>query len=256
MLPPGAMTCSDSDPEATGHPKSWFVTTHWSVVLSAGRSDTPRARAALGQLCRTYWYPLYVHVRRRGYSPEDAQDLTQAFFAHLLEQHRLGAANQERGRFRTFLLSSLNNFLSDQWDKARAQKRGGGVETVPLQLDSAETRYGLEPADHRTPEQAFEKQWALSLLDTVLKRLRREYQQAGKGELFALLHPCLVGDGTARRYADLARKFGQSENGIKSSVHRLRQRYRQLLREEIANTVDSDSEVDAELGYLFTVLTG
>ncbi len=243
-----------SHTEETGHPREWFVTTHWSVVQAAGRSDATVARDALAELCRTYWYPLYVYVRRRGYSPEDAQDLTQAFFAELLEQHRLGAASRERGRFRTFLLTSLSHFLSDQWDKARAQKRGGGFAAVPLQLDSAETRYGREPADNRNPEQIFEKRWALALLEEVLGRLGQEYAAAGKAELFSALSPCLVGDRAEQPYAELAPKLGLGESGVKSAVHRLRNRYRQLLRSEIARTVSSESEVDEEIKYLFAVL--
>jgi len=252
MLGVRAMTAGNT--EATGHPRAWFVTTHWSVVLAADDTDTTRARDALGRLFQIYWYPLYAYVRRRGYSPEDAQDLTQAFFAQMLEQHRIGAADQRRGRFRTFLLSSLSHFLANEWDKARAQKRGGAVVTVPLQLNSAETRYGLEPVDNHTPEQSFEKRWALSLLDSVLSELGGEYASAGKADLFAALSPCLVGDRAAQPYAALAGTLRMSESGVKSTVHRLRQRYRQLLREQIAHTVSAESEVDAELNYLFTVL--
>lgn len=239
---------------STGSQKAWFVTTHWSVVLMAGESDGTQARDALGRLFQLYWYPLYVYVRRRGYSPEDSQDLTQGFFAQLLEQHRLGAANQQRGRFRTFLLSSLSHFLANEWDRARARKRGGGIVVVPLQADSAEARYGAEPVDHHTPEHSFEKRWALALLENVLQRLGREYASAGKNDLFAVLNPCLVGDRTAQPYADLALKLGLSESGVKSTVHRLRHRYRQLLRDEIAQTVTCEHEVDEELNYLFTVL--
>jgi RNA polymerase sigma-70 factor (ECF subfamily) len=223
-------------------------------VLTAGRSDTLRAHAALANLCQTYWYPLYAYVRRRGHSPEDAQDLTQAFFARLLEHNWVGQADQQKGRFRSFLLSAMNHFLADEWDKARAQKRGGGVLPIPLQFDTAETRYGHEPADNVTPEQNYERHWALTLLDTVLQRLRSEYEQEGKAELFAALHPCLVGDRTAQPYAELAMKLGVSEGAVKSAVHRLRQRYRQLLHDEIAQTVASPGEVDEELHHLFAVL--
>jgi len=231
-----------------------FVTTHWSVVVTAGRSDTPRARAALEKLCQTYWYPLYTYVRRRGQSPEDAQDLTQEFFARLLEKNWVGNADQTKGRFRTFLLTAMTRFLSDEWDKARAQKRGGGVPLVPLQFDTAETRYGLEPADNITPERNFELRWALTLLEEVLNRLRGEYEQEGKADLFAALHPCLVGERTSLPYSELAAKMGASENTVKSLVHRLRQRYRQLLRDEIAHTVAGPDEVDEELRHLFAVL--
>jgi RNA polymerase sigma factor (sigma-70 family) len=233
-----------------------FVTTHWSVVLKAGQSDTTRARAALENLCESYWYPLYAYVRRRGYSPEDAQDLTQEFFARLLERNWVGRADRQKGRFRSFLLSAMNHFLADEWDKARAQKRGGGVMPVPLQFDAAETRYGHEPADSTTPEQNFERRWALTLLDKVLRRLRAEYEQEGRAELFTALHPCLVGERAGQRYADLAIRLGVTEGVVKSAVHRLRLRYRQLLREEIAQTVAEPGEVDEELKHLFAVLAG
>jgi RNA polymerase sigma-70 factor (ECF subfamily) len=226
------------------------------VVLTAGRSDTTRARDALARLCRTYWYPLYAHVRRRGHSPEDAQDLTQAFFARLLEKNWVGDADQAKGRFRTFLLTAMNRFLADEWDKARAQKRGGGVPLVPLQFDTAETRYGVEPTDGSTPERSFERRWALTLLEEVLNRLRAEWELEGKADTFAILHPCLVGERTAQPYAELAVKLGVSEGTMKTTVHRLRQRYRQLLREEIANTVAGPGEVDEELRHLFAVLAG
>jgi len=235
-------------------PRPAFVTTHWSVVLTAGHNDTPRAQAALANLCQTYWYPLYAYVRRRGHSPEDAQDLTQEFFARLLEHNWVGRADQQKGRFRSFLLSAMNHFLADEWDKARAQKRGGGVPPVPLQFDTAETRYGHEPVDKTTPEQNYERRWALTLLDRVLQRLRSEYEQDGKSELFTALHPCLVGDRTAQPYAELAVKLGVNEGTVKSAVHRLRQRYRQLLRDEIAQTVANPGEVNEELHHLFAAL--
>jgi len=223
-------------------------------VLTAGHSDTARAGAALEKLCQTYWYPLYAYVRRRGHSPEDAQDLTQAFFARLLERNWVGQADRQKGRFRSFLLSALNHFLADEWDKARAQKRGGGLAPIPLQFDVAETRYSHEPADNVTPEHSYERRWALTLLDTVLHRLQSEYEQEGRGELFATLHPCLVGDRSSQPYAELAAKLGVSEGTVKSAVHRLRQRYRQLLRDEIAQTVAEPGEVDEELRHLFAVL--
>lgn len=233
-----------------------FVTTHWSVVLTAGRNDTTRAHDALAKLCQTYWYPLYAYVRRRGQSPEDAQDLTQEFFARLLERNWVANADQTKGRFRSFLLSAMNHFLADEWDKARAQKRGGGVPSVPLQFDTAETRYGVEPVESATPERIFERRWALTLLEEVLNRLRAEYEQEGKDNLFAMLHPCLVGERTAQPYAELAAKMGVNEGTVKSAVHRLRQRYRQLLRDEIASTVAGSEEVDEELRHLFAVLAG
>src|SRR5258706_5949879 len=179
---------------------AWFVTTHWSAVLSAGRSDTSGAQQALEHLCQTYWFPLYAYVRRRGHSPEDAQDLTQEFFARLLKGKRIGTADQQKGRFRSFLLTGMNNFLADEWDKSRAQKRGGGMRTVPLQFDTAESRYGAEPIDKATPEQSFERGWALTLLDDVLKRLGAEHEGEGKADMFAALNPCLVGERTSQPY--------------------------------------------------------
>jgi RNA polymerase sigma factor (sigma-70 family) len=231
-----------------------FATTHWTVVLTAGRSETTNATAALEKLCQTYWYPLYGYVRRCGHSPEDAQDLTQAFFARLLEGQWIGRADREKGKFRSFLLSALKYFLADEWDRARAKKRGGGISPLPLQFDTAETRYGHEPADHTTPEQLYERRWALALLEEVLRRLAQEYTRDGKMNYFAELNPCLVGDRAALPYAELAVKLGLSESAVKSIAHRMRLRYRELLREEIANTVDNPAEVDEELQHLFTIL--
>lgn len=231
-----------------------FVTTHWSVVLSAGQSDTGRAQEALSKLCQTYWYPLYAYVRARGHCREDAQDLTQEFFARFLEKHWVESADRQKGRFRSFLLTAMKRFLADQWDKARAQKRGGGVPLLSLQFDTAETRLGREPADEVTPEQSFERRWVLTLLDEVLKRLRTDYEQEGSAQLFADLNPCLVGDRTSQPYEELSRKLGMSESGVKSAVHRLRRRYRKLLRDEIAQTLADPGEVDQELRHLFAVL--
>ena len=233
-----------------------FVTTHWSLVLAARRSDSTRAEAALASLCRTYWYPLYAYVRRRGYATEDAQDLTQEFFARLLERRWLGQADRQRGRFRTFLLSEMSHFLANEWDKAQAQKRGGAVQLVPLQLDTAETRYGKEPADPFTPEQAYERRWAVTLLDEVLQRLQKKCVAEGKAELFEALKPCLVGESDSHPYATLAMKLRLSEGAVKVAVHRLRQWFRQLLRDEIANTVAAPAEVDEEMHHLFAVLAG
>ena len=240
--------------EASEHSPAVFVTTQWSVVLAAGNAGSAGADDALARLCRMYWYPLYCYVRRRGREAEDAKDLTQEFFARLLKRNWLGRADRERGRFRSFLLGAMNHFLADEWDKARAQKRGGGVAAVPLEITTAETRFAHEPADPSTPEQNFERRWALTLLEEVLQRLRAEYEAEGRAELFALLHPCLVGDRTEQPYAELARRLGSTEGTVKAAVHRLRQRYRGLLREEIAQTVAEPAEVDDELRHLFAVL--
>ena len=237
-------------------PEPRFLTTHWTDVLAAGRNDTTRARMALAQLCETYWYPLYVYVRRRGHSLHDAQDLTQEFFARLLAHNWLARADHAKGRFRTFLLTAMERFLANEWDKVRAQKRGGGQQFVPVQFEAAETRYGVEPVDDRTPEQAFERRWALTLLDSVLQQLEAEFRAQGKAELFAALMPCLVGDRERLPYQELARQSGLSEGALRVAVHRLRVRYRELLRAEIANTVASDEEVEAEMRHLFNVLAG
>jgi RNA polymerase sigma factor (sigma-70 family) len=230
-----------------------FVTTHWSVVLTAAEKDTTRAQEALGYLCRMYWYPIYHFVRRQGHSVHDAQDLTQEFFARLLEKNWIAHADQSRGRFRSFLLLVLKRFLAGEWHKAHAQKRAGD-RCVPLPLDTAETRYAREPADTATPEQAFEKQWALTLLETVLGQLRAEYEQDGKGRWFEALKPCLLGSRESQPYAELAVTLAKSEGAVKVAVHRLRERYRERLKAEIANTVASPADVDAELRHLFRVL--
>ncbi len=231
-----------------------FVTTHWSLVLAAGRENSGQAEQALSTLCQTYWYPLYAFVRRRGHGPEDARDLTQEFFARLLRQHWLGQADPRRGRFRTFLLRAMSHFLANEWDKVRAQKRGGSVEFVPLQLDSAETRYGKEPADNFTPEQAFERRWAVALLNRVLQRLQGEWEKEGKGGVFERLKPCLTGEAEQQPYAELASLLGTSEAAVKVAVHRARQQYRRLLREEIGHTVANPAEVDQEMRHLFSTL--
>ena len=236
-------------------PRDYFATTHWTMVLHAGRNDTTRAQEALALLCRTYWYPIYAYVRRRGYSPEDAEDLTQGFFARLLELNSLADVRREKGKFRSFLLASLNHFLSDEWDRARAQKRGHG-RVISLDTDAAETRFGREPADASTREKMFERQWAMTLLETVVQRLQCDYQAAGKGALFMALRFSIMGDKTDVPYTQLAAEVGLSEEALRVAVHRLRQRYRQLLRDEIAQTVATPAEVDGEIRHLFSALTG
>jgi RNA polymerase sigma factor (sigma-70 family) len=231
-----------------------FPRTHWSVVLSASDPGGSGAAEALEKLCRIYWYPLYAYVRRRGKPPPDAQDLTQEFFARLLARHWLERADQTRGRFRTFLLTALERFLANEWDKEQALKRGGAHQFVPLDFADAETRYGSEPAGPLTPEQVFERRWALILLDTVLDKLGLEYCAEGKADLFAALKPGLVSNPSSLAYPQLARTLDLSESGVRVAVHRLRQRYRDLLRAEIANTVVSAEEVEAEMRHLFNVL--
>ena len=231
-----------------------FVTTHWSVVLKAGRSDTTHAREALARLCQTYWYPLYAHVRRRGHSAHDAQDLTQAFFLCLLERQSLADADPNRGRFRSFLLGAMNHFLADEWAKRQTQKRGGGRRILSLDLAAAEERFDLEPADTAAPDRAFDRQWATALLDAVLEKLQNEYRQEDKIELFNALKQTLAGKRESQPYAQLAAQLGMNEGAVRTAVHRLRKRYRELLQAEIAHTVSSPEEVKEELNYLFQVI--
>jgi RNA polymerase sigma-70 factor (ECF subfamily) len=243
---------AEPEPLTAGAPR--FATTHWSLVVAAGQGDSPDARAALATLCQTYWYPLYAYVRRHGRGAEEAQDLTQAFFAELLEKEYLQDADRERGKFRAFLLTAFKHFLSKERDRASALKRGGGRATLSLDLPAGERRYRLEPADQATPETLFERRWALTLLDQVLARLRQEYAGSGKGPLFEQLKGFLAGEKGPEPYAQLAREFGMTEGAFKVAVHRVRRRYRELLRAEIAQTVDSPEEVDDELRHLFEAI--
>jgi RNA polymerase sigma factor (sigma-70 family) len=231
-----------------------FATTHWSLVAAAQEPDTPAAREALADLCRAYWFPVYAYVRRRGHDRHKAEDLTQAFFARLLEKNDLAAADKTRGRFRTFLLTACQHFLANQHDYARAKKRGGGK--VPLSLDfaAAEGRYANEPADPETAERAFERRWALELLDAALAELRAEYVESGRGKLFDTLKGCLAAGGADAAYADLAAELGMTEGAVKVAVHRLRQQYRDRLRSAIARTVADEADVDDEVRDLFAAL--
>jgi RNA polymerase sigma factor (sigma-70 family) len=233
-----------------------FLTTHWSVVLAAGQGQDTRAQEALARLCQTYWYPLYVYVRRQGHSPPDAQDLTQEFFARLLAGHSLAGLQREKGRFRSFLAAAMNHFLANQWDRSRRKKRGGGQTPISLDAEAAETRYRLEPADAMTAERIFERRWALTLLEQVLRRLEQEYAAAGKEGLFAALQFCLTGERSALPYSAVGARLHLTEGAVKVAVHRLRQRYRELLRVEIAQTVSGPEEVDEELRHLFAVAAG
>jgi RNA polymerase sigma factor (sigma-70 family) len=232
-----------------------FAETHWSVVLRAGGDDT-RAHAALSRLCQTYWYPLYAFIRRHGHGPEDAQDLTQGFFAHLLENEAVAKADPARGKFRAFLLSSLRHFLANERERAQAQKRGSGRPVASLDAATAETRFGAEAAGHDSPDKAYERNWALALMEQVLHRLRAEQAAAGKGSQFEQLLDCLMGEPDAPRYADLAAQLGLGADAVKMTVCRLRGRYRDLLREEIAHTVNSPAELEEEIRHLFVVLAG
>lgn len=232
-----------------------FVTTHWSVVLTAGRTDTTRARHALSKLCQTYWNPLYAHVRRRGYAMHDAQDLTQEFFAQLLERESLQSADPQRGRFRSFILTALNHFLINQWNKNHARKRGGHAQIFSIDLAAAEEWLAGEPAGQLSPDKAFEKQWALTLLHEVVNRLEMEYQREGKKDLFSALSQSLASPRESQPYAELAATLKMTEGAVKVAVHRMRKRYRELIRDEIAHTVDSTQDIDGEMRHLFRALT-
>jgi DNA-directed RNA polymerase specialized sigma24 family protein len=231
-----------------------FGQTHWSVVLSAaGRQNPSQAAESLEKLCRVYWLPLYTYIRCQGESPHDAQDLTQEFFARLLEKDFLGSVNQSKGRFRSFLLASLKHFLSNQRDRARAQKRGGGQSPLPLDFNSAETQLGFQPADNVTPVTIFERQWATTLLEQALTRLRLEYAGQGKEPLFEQLKMTLTEGRGSVAYSSLAVHLNLSEAAVKMAVHRLRQRYRECLRAEIAQTVATAAEIGDELRYVMGV---
>ncbi len=249
------MATAQTDGRTEDRPEPLFVTTHWSVVLAAGHGDTTRAGEALSHLCETYWYPLYAYARRRGSSPHDAQDLTQEFFARLLAGNWLAGAERDRGRFRSFLLSAMKHFMANEWNKARTEKRGGGQTILSLNDDTAESRYRLEPVEQTTPESLFERRWALTLLEGVLARLEEEYRQDGRHAWIAAMRPALTTDRGALNYAEMAETLGITEAAARVAVHRLRQRYRQLIRTEVASTVASPEEVEAEMHHLFEVLT-
>ena len=231
-----------------------FATTHWSLVLAAGARQTPVGSQALATLCESYWYPLYAYVRRRGLDAHEAQDVTQEFFAHLLGSEAVGVATPERGRFRSFLLGSLQNFLANHWRKENAQKRGGGKTPLSLDLAAGEQRYIAEPAHELTPEKIYERRWAMTVLQQVIESLSQEYAQDGKAALFEHLKPYLGGGVDGLPYAELATKVGLSVGSIKVAVHRLRRRCGDLLREQIAQTVAEPDAVDQELKDLFAAL--
>jgi RNA polymerase sigma-70 factor (ECF subfamily) len=236
-------------------PRDTFATTHWSVVLSAGHPGSPQTAVALEALCRTYWYPLYAHIRRRGYGPEDAQDLTQDFFARLLKENYPGQANPAKGKFRSFLLLTLNHFLSDARARATTCKRGGGQTVISLDSEAPEDRYRLEPMDELDPEKLFERRWARTILDNALARLRAEFVSDGKAAEYDVLKAFEPGEQKTLSYADAAGRLGVSESAVKSMIHRLRKRHRELVREEIAHTVATAAEVDEELRHLIAVIS-
>lgn len=227
--------------------------TDWLVVQTAALL-IPEAEEAMEQLCRTYWFPLYAYVRRRGHSPQDAQDLTQEFFARLLARPWLQDVHPSKGRFRSFLLASMNHFLAKEWRRAHTEKRGGGCVVFSLDSVEAEDRYRIEPADHHDPDRLYARHWARTLLDRVRTRLQQECVAADKRDLFEELKPRLDGEEKQASYAEMAGRLGMSEAAVKKAAQRLRERYQALLCEEIARTVSEPGEIDGEIRHLFAAL--
>ena len=241
-----------SSTRSTPHtPDVGFVTTRWTAVLAAGRKSSPQADVALEELCRTYWYPLYAYARRRGRSKEDAEDLTQAFFERFLRKNYLGGLSPERGRFRAFLLASLKHFLADDWDRGARQKRGAHATHLSLDWRDADTRYQLDLRDDLSPDKLYDRAWAVALLERVVGRLGDECAADGKAALFAQLKPLLTADRSVISYPQAAAALGMSEEAARVAVHRLRRRYRELLREEIAQTLADPAQVEEEMRALF-----
>ena len=233
-----------------------FATTHWSVVMAAGKSDSAQAADALEQLCRMYWYPVYAFVRRQGHESHDAEDLTQEFFARFLAKEYFGRADPMLGRFRSFLLACVKNFLSEQRRQARRLKRGGRQTIISWDSQTAEERYRSEPADPVTPEKVYDRRWVLTLLETVLARLAEQQSAAGKERVFTQLKDYLWGETRETGYAEMAARLSMTEGAVKVTVHRLRRRLRELLRQEVAHTVATGEEIDEELRHLIGVIRG
>ena len=252
----GQGMAAQSNTNESGAERRWFATTHWSVVLSAGDIQASQPSQALEKLCRTYWPPLYSYVRHQGYGPEDAQDLTQAFFAKLLEKNFWARADRQKGRFRSFLLTALRHFLADERDRARTAKRGGGVSMISFDEGTGEEHFLAASDQNLSCEQQFDRQWASMVLEQARARLRQECIASGKSELYKRVN--LLSDEQERpgTYADIGRELGMSVSAIKSAVSRLRARYGALVREEVAHTVFSPAELDAEIEYLLSVIGG
>jgi RNA polymerase sigma-70 factor (ECF subfamily) len=232
-----------------------FATTHWSVVLQAGQPGAPGYQQALETLCRGYWFPLYAYLRRHGYDSHQAEDYTQAFFCRVLEKQVLRLADSKRGRFRSFLLAALKNFLADERDRARAQKRGGGRKLLSIDFNQAENQYALEPADRLSPEKLFDKSWALTVLERTMACLKAELAGKNKKELFDHLKIYLTAEKGSIPYRDTAAELNMTEAAVRTAVHRLRRHYRKSLRDEIAQTVTTEDQIDEEIDDLFAALT-
>jgi len=228
-----------------------FATTHWTVVLAAGQQHTPQSDQALEQLCRTYWFPLYAYVRRQGYAKADAEDLTQAFFARFLAKNYLVGLAAEQGRFRAFLLASLKHFLINEWKKSQTQKRGGGEAVLSLDWATADTKFQVASTAEPSPDKAFDREWALALLAKVIERLEQECAAEGKAKVFEQLKMFLMAGRAESAQVEVAKTIGMEEGAVRVAIHRLRKRYRVLLREEIAQTLADDSMVEEELRALF-----
>ena len=245
-----SMDPAEEQPEAVRQ-NHVFATTRWSVVLAARQRTSPESSAALETLCQVYWYPLYVYVRRRGYNSHDAADVTQGFFSQLLEKNRIAHVERSKGKFRSFLLASMKHFLANECDRARAAKRGGGLVPISIELGVADAADRLEPIDDTTAEREFERRWALTLLDCILRKLRAEYVAGGRQELFDGIKGMITPRDLAGRYGQIAGDLGMSEGAVKVAVHRLRKRYRELLVYEVAQTVSSAEQIDDEIADLF-----
>jgi RNA polymerase sigma-70 factor (ECF subfamily) len=232
-----------------------FATTRWTVVLAAGSRSTPNADVALEELCRTYWYPLYAYVRRRGYTREDAEDLTQSFFVRFLQKNYLEKLSAEHGKFRAFLIASLKHFLANEWDRSHRQKRGGGIPSLSLDWQDADARYQINPADDLTPDKIYDRAWAVTLLERVIARLGRENAGEGKALPFGRLKPYLTVGRNEIPYAQAAAELGTTEGAVRVAVHRLRRRYRELLRDEIGQTLSDPAQVEEEMRTLYSAFT-
>lgn len=248
------MTSGPSTPTSIT-PGDVFATTHWTVVLAAGRRSTPQADSALEQLCQTYWFPLYAYVRRRGHTKEDAEDLTQAFFARFLAKNYLDGLSAERGRFRAFLLASLKHFLANEWDRSQRQKRGGSTSHLSLDWQTADTQFQIAATAEPSPDKAFDREWAVALLAKVIERLKAECVVEGKTNLFEQLKIFLTAGKGELSHAAAAQRLGLDESAVRVAVHRLRKRYRQLLRDEIAQTLADTGDVEEEMRALFGAFT-